>query len=106
MQPITELPSFFVARFAQLCSSGINTVGSDFMRPTNLKDSARLLVEEILSGFPELVPTDNLEVLALCVLFVSSSWNAVSRACFAEANQRVRHSATCRIPLAGGSGFF
>ena len=68
MQPITELPSFFVARFAQLCSSGINTVGSDFMRPTNLKDSARLLVEEILSGFPELVPTDNLEVLALCVL--------------------------------------
>ena len=41
------------------------------MRPSNLKDSARLLVEEVLSGFPELVPTDNLEVIAHSVLFYS-----------------------------------
>jgi hypothetical protein len=63
MQPISEIPSQFALRFAQLCSSGIRHEVEE-LRPSNLKDSARFLVEEVLSGFPNLVPTEALEVNA------------------------------------------
>jgi hypothetical protein len=63
MQPIREIPPFFVQRFAQLCSSGDKSTLEE-IRPANFKDSARFLVEDVLSGFPDLVPTDALEVNA------------------------------------------
>jgi hypothetical protein len=66
MQPISEIPSQFVHRFAKLCSSDIRAEVEE-MRPANLKDSARFLVEDVLSGFPDLVPTETLEVNAHCV---------------------------------------
>jgi hypothetical protein len=62
MQPITEIPSFFVHRFSQLCSSGIRDE-FEVMRPANLRDNVRFFVEEVLSGFPDLIPTEVLEVL-------------------------------------------
>jgi hypothetical protein len=61
MQPISEIPSFFAKRFAQLCCSVVKSEVEE-IRPANLKDSARYLVEDVLSGFPDLVPTDALEV--------------------------------------------
>ena len=63
MQPITEIPSQFALRFVHLCSSGIRNDVEE-LRPSNLKDSARFLVEDVLSGFPNLVPTEALEVNA------------------------------------------
>ena len=66
MQPISEIPSQFLHPFAKLCSSDIR-VQVEEMRPANLKDSARFLVEDVLSGFPDLIPTESLEVNAHCV---------------------------------------
>ena len=75
MQLITEIPSDFAARFAAMCSSGVESQLA-VARPLNLKDSARFLVEEVLSGFPGLVSTDSLEVSAHRVSLLPHSWNA------------------------------
>ncbi len=69
MQLITEIPSDFVARFAAMCSSGVESQLA-VARPLNLKDSARFLVEEVLSGFPSLVCTDCLDVSARRLSFL------------------------------------
>ena len=75
MQLITEIPSDFAARFTAMCSSGVESQLA-VARPLNLKDSARFLVEEVLSGFPGLVSTDSLEVSAHRVSLLPHSWNA------------------------------
>jgi hypothetical protein len=61
MQPISEIPFFFAKQFAQLCGS-VSKSGVKEIRSVNIKDSARFLVEDVLSGFPDLVPTDAFEV--------------------------------------------
>jgi hypothetical protein len=74
MPLITEIPSDFAARFAAMCSSGVES--QLVARPLNLKDSARFVVEEVLSGFPSLVCTDSLEVSAHRLSLLPHTWNA------------------------------